>query len=123
MTTPPGATLRNEDLVVRCGRPPFDLPSPLNERCDVHESYHGFSVQSAPGATLEDLAEWCPNNKIGETTVGALRELGYDVVITSGEGRHATVVVPKPWTSEDARVLISRFRELANPIPKERRLR
>ena len=45
--------LPDEAQVVRCGRPPFDQPKPLHERCDEHDGVYGFSVQSRGNLTLE----------------------------------------------------------------------
>ncbi len=116
--------LPDEALVVRCGQPPFDPIKFIREKCAEHpEGFFGFSVQSADGAIVEALAAWCPNNKIGQTTVGAVRTAGYDVVRTSGYGYHATVVVPRDWEPNAAELLLSLFAELTNPIPKGSRLR
>jgi len=78
--------LPDQALVVRCGRPPFDDPIPLCERCVHHEGVFGFSVQCADEVLLDRLAGWCPNKKLGVATVGEIRTLGYDVVVTSGKG-------------------------------------
>ena len=67
---------------------------------------------------IEELAAWCRNNKIGVTTVGAIRSAGYDVVVTPGRGRHATLVVPPAWELGEALVLALLFQERANPIPE-----
>ena len=66
---------------------------------------------------------WCRNNKIGCTTVGAIRAAGYEVVMTSGPNLHATVVVPREWDADAAELLLALFEELANPIPKRSRPR
>lgn len=113
--------LSDQALVVRCGQPPFESPIPLHQRCDLHECFYGFSVQSADGISLEELASWCPNNKIGVTTVGEIRGLGYDVVMTAGIGHHATVVVPVDWEYGDSLVLVRLFREERNPNPRRKR--
>jgi hypothetical protein len=63
-------------LVVRCGQPPFDLPIPLCRRCVQHEGVFGFSVQCDDGMPWEKLAGWCPNRKVGVTTLGEIRGLG-----------------------------------------------
>jgi hypothetical protein len=77
--------LPDDALVVRCGQPPFDPVKVISEGCREHPSGHfGFSVQSAPGASIEALAAWCRNSKIGWTTVDAIRSAGYEVVMTSG---------------------------------------
>ena len=46
--------------------------------------------------------------------------MGYEVRETSGEGRHATVVVPRPWESAIAEKLAILFRPAKNPSPKRR---
>jgi hypothetical protein len=112
--------LADDALVVRCGRPPFDNPKPLHERCDEHpEGVFGFSVQSAPGVPLDQLAAWCRNKTIGFTTVGAIRVLGYDVKVTRGAGFHATVEVPRDWAPTRAEQLARIFREAINPSPRK----
>ena len=71
---------------------------------------------------VEELAVWCPNNKIGVTTVGTIRSAGYDVVVTPGRGHHATLVVPLVWDLGEAQVLALLFEERANPIPEAERV-
>src|SRR3954447_4958665 len=112
--------LLDDTVVVRCGRPPFDKPKPLHERCEEHpEGVYGFSVQSAPGVTLDQLAAWCRNKTIGLTTVGAIRAFGYDVKVTRGLGYHATVEVPRDWDSAKAGQLAHIFRVATNPSPRK----
>jgi hypothetical protein len=111
--------LPDEAWVVRCGRPPFDDPTPLRERCVWYEGQFGFSVQCAARVPLEGLAAWCPNRKIGITTVGEIRALGYDAVVTPGKGHHATVAVTPDWTPEDSERLVGLFREETNPAPRK----
>ena len=67
--------LPDDALVVRGGRPPFDQPKPLHERCDEHQGYFGFSVQSAPGLSLDQLASALRNSIVGFTTVGEIRKI------------------------------------------------
>lgn len=100
------------------GSPPHKDPNPLRDRCVLYEGYFGFSVQCAVGRSIEELASFCPNNKVGVTTVGAIRDLGYDVVVTPGKGAHATVAVPPDWTWDDSVKLIALFREETNPSPR-----
>ena len=115
-----GDRLPDDALVVRCGLPPF-LGRPLHTACDEHPSgYYGFSVQSAVGLTVEQLASECRNNVVGYMTVGEIRTMGYEVRETSGEGRHATVVVPRPWEPAIAEKLAMLFRPAKNPSPKGR---
>jgi hypothetical protein len=116
--------LPDEALVVRCGQPPFDPVKVIRDGCREHpDGFYGFSVQCAAGAAIEMLAAWCSNNKIGWATVGAVRAAGYDIVTTSGDGYHATVVVPRDWETDAATLLLALFAELTNPIPKGSRLR
>ena len=44
----------------------------------------------------------------------------YDVIRTSGEGHHATVVVPRDWSPEAAAALAGIFQTAVNPTPKKR---
>ena len=113
--------LPDQALVVRCGRPPFDDPIPLWERCVHHEGVYGFSVQCADEVPLNRLAGWCPNKKVGIATVGEIRVLGYDVVVTRGRGYHATVVVPIDWDHAASQGLLRLFREELNPMPRKPR--
>jgi hypothetical protein len=52
------------------------------------------------------------------TVVGEIRALGYDVLRTSGDGHHATVVVPRDWDEQAAMRLFRCFREAINPAPR-----
>lgn len=113
--------LPDDALVVRCGRPPYDRPNPLHERCEEHEGVFGFSVQCAAGQSFDRLAGRCPNRFVGVTTVGKIRAFGYDVVVTSGAGFHATVSVPKDWGRDDADRLARVFAAKSNPAPRKMR--
>lgn len=116
-----GDRLPDNAVVVRCGLPPF-RGRPLETACDEHPSgYYGFSVQAAAGLTVQQLASECRNNCVGHTTVEAIRGMGYEVRETSGEGRHATVVVPRPWATQAAEELARLFRRAKNPSPRSRR--
>ncbi len=99
--------------VVRCGKPPFS-GNPLHRSCGRHEGFFGFSVQAAD-LPIETLAKVCRNSYIGFTTVGAFRQMGYDVVATSGAGYHATVVVPEDWSEQAATALTALFAGVENP--------
>jgi hypothetical protein len=44
--------------------------------------------------------------------------MGYDVVRTSGDGFHATLVVPIDWNEADAESLAQIFQDAENPNPK-----
>ena len=86
-----------------------------------YEGVFGFSVQCDDGVPWEKLAVWCPNHKVGVTTVGEIRALEYDVIVTNGQGYHATVAVPNGWDLDTSRELILLFREEINPTPRRRR--
>lgn len=115
------ARLPDEALVVRCGVPPFGVPTRLLTDSDHHEGVYGFSVQSAPMIVFEELARWCPNKKVGLLTVGEVRSFGYDVVPTSGRGHHATLIVPLDWKQEAAESLAQSFRLARNPTREAHR--
>src|SRR5438045_2746395 len=101
--------LPDEAWVVRCGLPPF-TNRPLIEACRRHpQGPYGVSIQAAVGLTMEQLATACQNKWVGYTTVRAIREMGYDVVRTSGEYQHATVVVPEDWEIQAAIELTRQF--------------
>jgi hypothetical protein len=117
---PEGDPLPDNAVVVRCGRPPFP-GRPLHTACDDHPSgYYGFSVQAAAGLTVEQLALECRNNVVGYMIAGEIRRLGYEVRETSGPGRHATVVVPKPWDPTLAERLAALFLTAKNPRARGR---
>jgi hypothetical protein len=113
-----GDPLPDDAWVVRGGLPPF-RGKPLHSTCNEHPSgYYGFSVQSEVGFTVEQLATECPHKSVGYTTAGEIRKMGYEVRETYGDGRHATVVVPKPWAPKAAEQLAQLFRTAKNPSPK-----
>jgi hypothetical protein len=112
--------LPDEAILVRGGRVPFARSLCLD--CRMHpDGYFGFSVQSAAGMSVEDLARALPNGRVGFTTAGELRKMGYDVVPTSGDAFHATVVVPRDWGEAEALELAQSFRDAKNPNPKRAR--
>lgn len=82
--------LPDDALVVRGGR---NTPDALDGRVLVHPSgVVGVSVESAAGATFEQLAAGIPHGQVGVTTVGEVRAAGGDVVPTSGRSpTHATL--------------------------------
>jgi hypothetical protein len=114
--------LPDEALVVRCGQPPFRDGRLLHEARKENRGFFGLSVQCGTSVSVEELALWCRNNKIGVTTVGAVRLAGYDVVVTPGSGHHATLVVPRVWDLGEALALALLFEERANPIPETERV-
>jgi hypothetical protein len=116
------AQVAGEAFVVRCGLPPF-VNSPLELGCRRHpEGPFGFSVQAEVGLTVDQLAVACVNKNVGFTTATEIRIMGYDVLHTSGEAYHATVVVPEDWSAEAAAKLALIFRHAINPAPKKRSL-
>lgn len=115
-----GGRLSDEAWVVRCGLPPF-TDRPLRLACDEHpEGVYGFSVQCAAGLSVQQLAAACRNKSVGFTTVGQIREMGYDVVQTAGYLHHATVVVPRDWSPEAADALTPLFAAAVNTAPRTR---
>lgn len=113
--------LPDEALVVRCGLPPFGQPTNLITGCRHHVGVYSFSVQSAHGVELDRLASWCPNRRVGVSSVAEIRSLGYDIVVTPGRGYHATVVVPEDWKQEAADIIAASFRSVANASPGAKR--
>ena len=81
--------LPDEALVVRGGR---NQPDDIERGTATHPSgITGISVECAAGATVEQLAAVIPHGQVGVTTVGKIRQLGGDVVRTSGRSpNHAT---------------------------------
>lgn len=79
-----------EALVVRGGR---NRPEDIARGTGTHPSgVTGISVESAAGLPVAELAKWIPHRQVGVTTVGAVRELGGDVIRTSGRSlNHATL--------------------------------
>jgi len=110
--------LADNALVVRCGSPPF-RGRPLFTSCENHpDGVYGFSVQCAAGLTAARLATACRNKIVGVTTVARIRQMGFDVVPTTGEMWHATVVVPKDWSHAKAETLSQIFESVSNPTPR-----
>ena len=107
----------DDAYVVRGGKPPFARP--LTLACRRHpEGPYGFSVQSEADLSVADLAGELPNRRVGFTTAGDIRRMGYDVLRTSGDGFHATLVVPIDWNLADADRLARSFQDAENPNPK-----
>src|SRR5437868_5631394 len=82
--------LPDDALVVRGGR---NRPEDIEQRMATHPSgVTGISVESAAGATVDQLTVAIPHGQVGVTTVGNLRQAGGDVVRTSGRSpNHATL--------------------------------
>jgi len=69
---------------------------------ETHGREYALSVASYPGLTADDLARRAhlANRQMCETTVGALRSHGYEVVLTEEATAHADLVLPSD-PSED----------------------
>jgi peptide/nickel transport system substrate-binding protein len=83
----------------------------------------GFSVQSAPKKTIEELtaAGQFYNRQLSITTVGELQEAGQSVgmnikvIPAPGRGFHSIVVAPRPLPNPAAQALSKVFRSIPNP--------
>jgi hypothetical protein len=75
MSTPP-----DDALIVRGG---LNLPEQIETASgviiDEAGNVRGLSVNCAPGKTVADLSRSLPYNRVGVTTVGAVRAVGGDV--------------------------------------------
>jgi hypothetical protein len=59
----------------------------------------GISVECGVGLSVEKLASMIPHSQVGVTTVEAIRQLGGDVIRTSGRSpHHATLTGLPPET-------------------------
>jgi len=111
------ASLEDDAFVVRGGRcRPQSFLGGVRSHPKV-PGVAGFSVQSANGVSVAELAEAgkIPHSSIGVTTVGRVRELGLDVRPTPGRGLHATVVTGEPLEEEVAERLSAIFEVRKNP--------
>ena len=81
--------LPDEALVVRGGR---NQPEDIARATATHPSgVTGISVECGLG-DVEELAKTIPHGRLGTTTVARVRELGGDVIRTSGRSPyHATL--------------------------------
>ncbi len=107
--------------VVRAGiARPVDFIIGTREHRDIAGLF-GFSVQSWPGVSPEDLARagLFRNRQIGVTTLETLRRMGFEVVLsTPGKGAyHATVRAPYPLPQDVAARLSVVFIRRHNPYP------
>jgi len=75
-----GTALSDSALVVRGGVPTAAQLTKGAETIAPDGTLSGISVNSANGATVEQLSQGIPNNQIGVTTVGDVRGIGGDVV-------------------------------------------
>ena len=80
-----------------------------------------FSVQSAPGVTVDELARagGFRNGQLSVVTRERLQRHGFDVVFpTPGKGvYHATIQVPCPLPLDVAALLSDLFTRRRNPFP------
>ena len=111
----------NVVYVVRAG---VVTPTQLKNGTAIHTGVpglEGFSVQSAPGMRVDQLAASgnFPNKQISVTTVEQLKSIGVVVQTSPGQGMHATVVVPVN-APDTVFVLISgQFVPRPNPAPRQ----
>jgi hypothetical protein len=120
---PPG--LEDEDdpkldaWVVRAGvATPKQLQNGVAEHNKV-AGLTGFSVQSAPGKTVEELAaagDFKTYGQISVTTVRALMKIGVPVVPSPGKGYHNTAVTPLPLSETLAAMISAAFQPRPNPV-------
>jgi RHS repeat-associated protein len=78
--------LADSALVVRGGVPTAAQLTKGAESISTDGTLQGISVQSANGATVEQLSQGLPHNQVGVTTVGDVRAAGGDVVPTPEPG-------------------------------------
>lgn len=80
----------NEALVIRGGR---NHPEDIRRGTGTHPSgVTGISVECAVGLSIRELAVGIPHGQIGVTTVDEVRQVGGDVIRTSGRSQyHATL--------------------------------
>ena len=99
----------DEALVVRGGR---NRAEDIRRGTGTHPSgVTGVSVESAAGATVQQLASAIPHGLIGVTTVGKVRAAGGDVIRSAGRSpNHATLT---GLTPEQASRLLTPL--IANP--------
>ena len=109
--------------VVRGG---IATPRSLKETVDKHmhpSGVVGFSVQSAPGRTVTELAAagQFPHKQISVTTVARLAAVGVRLVPTAGTGYHKTAATPRPLADADAARISAAFDPpIPNPAPVNR---
>jgi hypothetical protein len=105
--------------VVRGGvATPDNLIAGTNPLPPQYGAPSGFSVQSAPGRTINELAAAgrFPNAQISYSTTDKLSRVGHPVLTgTPGRGLHATVVAPHPLSRADAERISAQFTVTQNP--------
>ena len=77
----------------------------------------GFSVQSEPGKTIEELAAagQFRNAQISVTTVRELENAGVKLEPTPGRGYHKTAMTPMPLPPDQAAKISAVFKPVPNP--------
>jgi hypothetical protein len=107
--------------VVRAG---VATPSLLRVGTRFTVNGFGFSIQSAPGISVEELARGgrFPNRQISVTTLQELRGAGVSVNFPTprspGAGdHHGTVMVPSPPPPRVFEAIASLFTPRPNPFP------
>jgi hypothetical protein len=83
-------SIPDEAIVMRCGR---NRPEDIQRGTGTHPSgVTGISVACGVGLRVEELATTIPHGQVGLTTVGEIRQVGGDVIRTSGRSpNHATL--------------------------------
>lgn len=94
-----------------------DLALSAQSQYDI-EGFHALSVFSAVGKTADEIARGVPlpHSMIRESTVGRLRDAGYDVMSSAGPRGHADLVFPGPPSDDDWLRLDTSF-DPARPNP------
>lgn len=99
-----GARLPDEAIVTRGGLSTADtLCKTALAHFDVHNEF-GISVRCKPPMTADQLAlvdPPLPQKQLRETTVGALREAGFDVVPDEPPPTHALIMLQPVPTDDD----------------------
>jgi hypothetical protein len=83
-------SIPDEAIVVRGGR---NRPEDIQRGTGTHpRGVTGISVECGVGLPVEELAATIPHGQVGITTVGEIRQVGGDVIRTSGRSpNHATL--------------------------------
>ena len=112
---------RTQDEIQNVVRAGVATPNSLIAGSAEHSAVpglYGFSVQSAPGLSVDDLAQAgaFPNRQISVTTTAELAGVGVTVVPSPGAGYHATAQVPNPLPADIASSISGVFRQQDNPF-------
>jgi hypothetical protein len=104
-------SLPDDAVVLRGG---LMLPRDLDTGALTHYDEFGeyaLSVYALPGRTADEIAILVPlrHSKIRQSTVGRLREGGYEVVPSPGPPGHADLKLPSPPTEDDWKTLDALF--------------